>query len=240
MRRLIPLHLVALIAAFATVIPTHAAHAAVPRDAEISPSATPTAAVASDSPEPPLTAPSLRPTPLPTSIAPIRPVDMRVLAIGDSVMLGAKGCLEKLGYVVDAEGSRRPSAVALELGLRRTKLPRRIVIHTGTNGGATVADLDRIVHSIGLGHQIVFVTVQLPDHSKYSFEARTNAAIASVAARVPYVRVADWHTWSDDHEGLTYADGIHLPPAGCRAFAWVVASTLRFSFADSLRSFVLR
>jgi hypothetical protein len=152
---------------------------------------------------------------------------MRVYAIGDSVMLGAKSCLETRGYTVDAQGSRRASAVAIELGLRRTKLPRRVVIHTGTNGGATVADLERIVRVIGPGHEIVFVTVQLPDHSKYSFEGRTNDAIETVVKRSPSLHVADWHAWSDEHPGLTYGDGIHLPPAGCRAFSYVVASALR-------------
>ena len=175
------------------------------------------------------------PSPGPTSVTATatpstptaRPTDMRVFAIGDSVMLGARPCLERLGYQVDALGSRRPDAVAMELTSRRAHLPWRIVVHTGTNGGATEDDLTRIVRAIGPGHQIVLVTVQLPDHTKYTFENRTNDAIAAIAQRYPFVRVADWHAWSDAHAGLTYADGIHLPPAGCRAFSWVVSSSVR-------------
>jgi len=198
-----------------------AAHAATTNDIEPPPS--PMASVL------PSVTPSALPstTPTPSPVTPSRPADKRVYAIGDSVMLGAKSCLEKLGYTVDAQGSRRASAVAMELGLRHTKLPRRVVVHTGTNGGATVADFERIVRAIGPGHEIVLVTVQLPDHSKYSYEDRTNQAIATVAKRFPFVHVADWNSVSDERSGLTYGDGIHLPPAGCRAFSSVVASALR-------------
>jgi hypothetical protein len=74
---------------------------------------------------------------------------------------------------------------------------------------------------------VILVTVQLPENGKYSFELRTNTAIRTVARLFPNVRVADWNSWSNVHPGLTYGDGIHLPPAGCRAFALVVASALR-------------
>lgn len=231
MTRLRARALTVMLATAGALVSTAPAQAAVPGDLVITPTAaaSPTPSASGDSPEPSPSAPTAPPSPQ----APARPVDMRVYAIGDSVMLGAKACLEKLGYVVNAAGSRRPSAVAEELGLRRTKLPRRVVVHTGTNGGATVTDLENIVQAIGPGHEITFVTVQLPDHSKYSFEARTNAYIKSVAARFPFVHVADWHAWSDEHTGLTYADGIHLPPAGCRAFAYVISSTLHHTLADT-------
>jgi lysophospholipase L1-like esterase len=150
-----------------------------------------------------------------------------VYAIGDSVMLGARSCLEKRGYVVNAQGSRQASAVATVLRHRRDRLPANVVVHTGTNGGATAADLRRIVKAVGPGHEIYFVTVQLPENGKYTFEARTNAAIEKVAKRFPNVHVADWNKRSNGHGRLTYGDGIHLPPAGCRAFAHVVADALR-------------
>lgn len=190
------------------------------------PSPSPSASPTGDTPVPGPTEPSSlpeSPAARPTPVAP-RP---GVYAIGDSVMLGARSCLELRGYDVNALGSRRPSAVLAELASRRHRLPADVVVHTGTNGGATVPDLARIVRAIGPAHEVVLVTVQLPENGRYSFELRTNIAIRTVARMFPNVHVADWNSWSNVHPGLTYGDGIHLPPAGCRAFAYVVASTLR-------------
>jgi hypothetical protein len=151
------------------------------------------------------------------------PVDpSEVLAIGDSVMLGARSCLQDRGFTVDAAGSRRPWAVADELRAAG-RLPRHVVVHTGTNGGATRKDIRRIVRAIGPMHQIVLLTVQLPDDTtRYTFEDRTNRAIRAVAARYPNVHVADWNDASGRHPGWTWGDGIHLTPKGCLGFTRVV------------------
>lgn len=156
------------------------------------------------------------------------PVDPReVFAIGDSVMLGAKSCLENRGFTVDATGSRQAWAVASELR-SSSILPRQIVVHTGTNGGATRKDIRRIVQAVGPLHQIVFLTVQLPNNTtRYTFEDRTNRAIRAVAARYPNVHVADWNEASGRHPGWTWGDGIHLTPKGCAGFTRVVTRALR-------------
>lgn len=161
----------------------------------------------------------------PARATPVNPE--QVLAIGDSVMLGARSCLQDRGYRVDAKGSRQPWAVAAELR-RAGNLPRQVVVHTGTNGGASRKDIRRIVQAIGPLHQIVFLTVQLPnDTTRYTFEDRTNKAIRAVAAKYPYVHVADWNDASDRHPGWTWGDGIHLTPKGCKGFTRVVTKALR-------------
>ena len=49
-------------------------------------------------------------------------------ALGDSVMLGAKDVMKRLGRVVDAEETGRPTAV------RPSSFPPENVVYLGTNG----------------------------------------------------------------------------------------------------------
>lgn len=153
--------------------------------------------------------------------------EAKVFAIGDSVMLGAEPCLENHGYDVDARGSRRVAAVAQELAAKAT-LPRQVIVHTGTNGGADPPDLDKVMRVVGSRQQIIWVTVQLPDNTgRYTFEESTNAAIRALPRLYPNAHVADWNALSNDHPGWTWGDGIHLTPDGCRGFARMVANEVR-------------
>lgn len=150
-----------------------------------------------------------------------------VLAIGDSVMLGAQPCMEARGYDVDALGSRQASGA--ESALRAAApLPPQVIVHTGTNGGADRSDLAAIMDAIGRGPDVIWVTIQLPDGtSRYTFEESTNRAIRSMPRRYPNAFVADWNALSDEHPGWTWGDGIHLTPDGCRGYTRMLARALR-------------
>lgn len=156
------------------------------------------------------------------------PYQGRVFAIGDSVMLGAKSCLEERGIMVDALGSRQVAA-ATETLRSRPHLPRRVVVHTGTNGGVYPEDLDRMMRVLKDRAVVVFVTIQLPDiYSRYTYEKRTNRAIRDLPSRYPNVRVVDWNAAAQAHlRTWFWSDQIHLPPAGCRAFARMVDREVR-------------
>lgn len=144
----------------------------------------------------------------------------RIFAIGDSVMIGARPCLEARDYIVDAVGSRQISAGIDTLRARRSSLPSRVVVHLGTNGGAYPADLDRVVKAIGRKRLIIFVTIQLPNnYSRYTFEERTNSAIRELSQRYNNVRVFDWNSISDSRPHLFWADGFHVNPTGCASYA---------------------
>src|SRR6202008_986119 len=115
-----------------------------------------------------------------------------VLAIGDSVMLGARGALQGAIPVcaVTANVSRQfhnlPGTLA---GYRdRGQLPSTIVIHLGTNGTVSAGDLDAAMQ-IAEGRRVVFVNVWVPR----SWEGQSNAAINDGAARGG-ARVADWRS----------------------------------------------
>jgi len=150
-----------------------------------------------------------------------------VFAIGDSVMLGARPCLQQRGYVVDAQGSRQVLAGAQTLAAMNS-LPRWVVTHFGTNGGLDDSGLDAVMEVLGSQRHVIMMTVQLPDGTdRYTFEARTNDAIRRMPARYPNVQVVDWNKASSTHPEWTWADGIHLTPSGCKAFAALLEPAVR-------------
>ncbi|MFM8893906.1 MAG: hypothetical protein ACKOE2_00695 [Actinomycetales bacterium] len=151
-----------------------------------------------------------------------------VLAIGDSVMLGAKRCLTDLGIEVDAKGNRRISAGIDTLRTKAARIPRRVVVHLGANGGALPRELDRLMEVLGPDRRVYLLTIQLPDdRSRYSFEERTNAAIARLPHRYRNAYVLDWNRLSDSVDGLLGGDHRHLTNAGCAAYAAMVDEHVR-------------
>ncbi|MCA0329697.1 MAG: hypothetical protein LCI03_07305 [Actinobacteria bacterium] len=149
-------------------------------------------------------------------------------AIGDSVMMGARRCLEPKAWTVDAVGSRQADAVADNLWARRGHLPRVIVVHTGTNAGVDQRQFDRIMRVVGNRITVVWVTVQLPETPRYTREDSTNRVIRSSVPRHLNARLADWNAVSFPHRHQwMWGDGIHLTPAGCTAYARLVDRVAR-------------
>lgn len=156
-----------------------------------------------------------------------------VYAIGDSVMLGARPCMQQRGYVVDAKGSRQVYAGAETLAALPT-LPRWVVTHFGTNGGLDDRGLDALMAVLGPRRHVIMMTVQLPDGTdRYTFENRTNEAIRRMPTRYPNVKVVDWNKASTAHPEWTWGDGIHLTPAGCKAFTALLEPAVRQPLAET-------
>lgn len=148
--------------------------------------------------------------------------------IGDSVLLGARTCVAAKGWAYDAKGSRQPPAVRDILASMGMRVPHLVAVHVGTNGGVTDAQIDAIMKVLGPKRIVVWVTIQLPDDGRYSHEARSNLSIRQAAVRYPNARLADWNAKSESHLSTwTWADHIHLQPAGCRAFATLIDSVGR-------------
>ena len=147
-----------------------------------------------------------------------------VLAIGDSVMLGARPALLSAipGILVDANVSRQfhDGPGVLRSYRDRGALPASLVVHLGTNGTVSAADLDAIMQ-VAAGRRVVFVNVRVPR----SWEAQSNAAIAAGVARWPNARLADWHTVSA-RPGYLAGDGFHVTNAGAAAYAAMVRAAL--------------
>lgn len=200
--------------------------------ATATPSATPTESVAPTEAIPTSTSiPTIVPTPVPTAPPeppapppppPPPPSDAPILAIGDSVLIGAAPYLGVVGTVeVDAEIGRQAYTVLSDLRARQAagRIPPVVIIHVGDNGVVTTTMLDEMVKAAG-DSKVIFVTIRVGRE----WEAGNNEAIRSMPARWgANVRVADWNAASAGHPEYFISDGIHLLGAGAQVFANVIA-----------------
>ena len=141
-----------------------------------------------------------------------------VLAIGDSVMLGAARELTARGATVDAMKSRSVRQ-ALEI-VNYLKSIRRlgsiVVIHLGTNSTTSTAVLDEIMTSLADVPLVLFLTVHVPSEPRQSIN---NRLINALPARYGNVKVLDWFTIAGQYPEYLYSDQTHLRPAGARFYS---------------------
>lgn len=141
-----------------------------------------------------------------------------VLAIGDSVMLGAARELSARGATVDAMKSRSVRQ-ALEI-VNYLKSIRRlgsiVVIHLGTNSTTSTAVLDEIMTSLSETPLVLFLTVHVPSEPRQSIN---NRLINSLPSRYGNVKVLDWYSVAQQYPEYLYSDKTHLRPAGARFYA---------------------
>jgi lysophospholipase L1-like esterase len=149
----------------------------------------------------------------------------RTFAIGDSVMLGAKPELEKRGITVSATVSRRlDDGISILRSMRADgTLPKRVVVHLGTNGLITSSQFAQLMDVLSKTPVVVVLTMKEPR----SWEGANNAVIRTGVKGHPNVRLLDWHWWGNRNPGWFWDDGIHLRPEGASAYARLVAKKLR-------------
>lgn len=162
------------------------------------------------------------PSPTPSSY------DGPVLALGDSVMLGAATCMTPLGIKVDAAESRSFYAGADILTARAEadRLPDRVVVHLGTNGPIATADLASLVTALD-GHEVYWINVHLPELADYYYADEVNGLLEEQAEMLDNLHVIDWDATAEEHPGWLYSDGTHLTPKGCAGFARMVDDAVR-------------
>lgn len=143
-------------------------------------------------------------------------------AVGDSVMLGAKGQLLARGFsAVNAVTSRQSYVAPGLLRKRASRLPQDVVIHLGTNGSIPMSVCRSMVDAVGPGHHVFLVTVHVPQ----KWQKADNDVIRACAAAYPArrVHVIDWHAAAKAHPSWLYADQTHLKPAGAAGYARLIA-----------------
>jgi peptidoglycan/LPS O-acetylase OafA/YrhL len=149
-----------------------------------------------------------------------------VLAIGDSVMLGAQQSLEATipNMYVDAKVSRQfwDATVVLTFYRDHGLLPPRIVVHMGTNGAFTDSQFDDLMHVVG-NRQVFFVNAREPR----TWEGEVNERLAADVQKYKNAHLLDWHKWSDPHPDWFVSDGIHLTGAGAAGYAVFIHSHLQ-------------
>jgi peptidoglycan/LPS O-acetylase OafA/YrhL len=149
----------------------------------------------------------------------------RILALGDSVMLGCSSELRAAldGHArVDATVGRQIDDTIGDLQrLRRHhKLPRTIVIQVGNNGPLWFRDLVRLRRAMHGIPDVVVVNVR----NATSWQDESNNAIVGWLHDWPAAHLADWYGRSTSK---MLSDGTHPYPYACRIYARVIAETLR-------------
>ncbi|MDA2988628.1 MAG: hypothetical protein O2815_06070 [Actinomycetota bacterium] len=162
--------------------------------------------------------------------------DLDAIAIGDSVMLGAKSQLRDRGVdVVDAAVSRQAATGPGLLRKRGGKLPEHVVVHLGTNGTYTLKMCKELVRTAGKQRRVYLVTVKVPR----KWESVNNDMLRSCdgAFRSDRVVLLDWNAAATKNPSYLYADGVHLRPEGARAFARMIERAVtapRAPYSDRL------
>ena len=141
-----------------------------------------------------------------------------VLAIGDSVMLGAANVLTQRGVTVDAVKSR-PYRQALEIANYMKSVNRLgsvVVVHLGTNNTVDEKTLDEIMVPLRDVPLVLFVTVHVPSEVRQN---TNNRRINELPARYENVKVLDWYAIATAHPEYLYSDKIHIRPEGQKVYA---------------------
>ncbi len=148
-----------------------------------------------------------------------------VLAIGDSVMLGAATDLaDTLGgdTTVNAKEGRQATEYpgVIDDYRKKGELPDTVVLQVGNNGPVYYDELAAIRDALqGVGN-VYLVNVEVPR----SWEGEVNGELGSFVKSWPQARLVDWY--DTVQSGMTY-DGIHLNPSGQTAYTSLIAGAVR-------------
>ena len=186
-------------------VPTATAAAAPAQPTAVAPS--PTVVPGQTTLPPPSTAP-------PTTIL----QDIPILALGESVMLGAKPVLEDRGIRTFAEVSKGPEWELEQLNLAKTRyrIKLGVVIQLGTNGTVTRPEYDAILKELTDVPRVVVMTVKAPK----PWIDGNNAIIRALPDSYPNVVVLDWQARAEEISGhLSGSDGgVHLSDDTAKQF----------------------
>jgi peptidoglycan/LPS O-acetylase OafA/YrhL len=151
--------------------------------------------------------------------------DQPMTGVGDSVMLGASGALDKaFDITVDAAVSRQSKEIEQRIYERQAagQLDDVVVIHAGTNGTAYWDDLKATLETLK-DRQVVLVTVRTPN----VWMDDSNRNIRGMANQFDNVRIADWELASRGHREYFVVDGTHLTTEGIKAYVDTIRTALK-------------
>jgi peptidoglycan/LPS O-acetylase OafA/YrhL len=181
---------------------------------------TSTTTVATPAPTQPGNAPT---TPTTPTVPPPAP---QVTAIGDSVMLGAKGALETKipGIHVDAAVSRQfGNGIDIIRQLKDTgQLSPVVVIGLGTNGTITDGHMAALQQLLADRQRVIFLNLKVPR----SWEAGDNAVIQKWVPQFGNAVLINWNGEGSLHPEFFYDDHIHLNTAGRTRYADLIAAQI--------------
>jgi peptidoglycan/LPS O-acetylase OafA/YrhL/lysophospholipase L1-like esterase len=156
--------------------------------------------------------------------------DVKVTAVGDSVMKGAAIALkQKLGHYLGGNHVTINAEECRSFGLacdilskykQNKNLGDVVVIHLGTNNSSIPKrEFSKLMEVLSDRSLILFLTVK---SDKTKICENVNATLAELVKEVPNARILDWKTLADEHPEYFYSDRTHLRPDGAKFYAATV------------------
>lgn len=151
----------------------------------------------------------------------------RIVALGDSVMIGAEQKLAGRlgpGFSMSAEvGRQADEFVAIAQRLKREgHAPEAMIVQMGNNGPLYGEDMEALQKATSEVGELFLID----DHAPVSWIEESNRALAEAARDWPHTTLIDWKSVADAHEDLLW-DGIHLTPAAAGLYARLVSKAVR-------------
>jgi hypothetical protein len=158
-----------------------------------------------------------------TGAAPLPPG--KILAIGDSVMLGCtKALRQRIGprLTVDAAISRQVEDLVERLQTYRANgvLPDTVIAQLGDNGPVWYRDLVSLRGVLSKVPRVVLVNARIDR----SWQGEVVSEVGRFQRGWRQSRLANWYAHSTD---AMLQDGVHPAASGCRIYAGVVVTALR-------------
>ncbi|GBG96490.1 acyltransferase family protein [Lactococcus termiticola] len=151
---------------------------------------------------------------------------MKVLAVGDSVMVAGSADLQEAfpNMQIDAAVGRQaldgPSVLTSLLA--KTPKPDAILIGLGTNGPLEQADIDGIMKLAG-DKPVYWINLHVPTRP---WESGNNSLIQANLKTYKNLHLVDWHGTSNGQTGWFYSDDIHPQGPGAVAYTKLVVNDL--------------
>jgi peptidoglycan/LPS O-acetylase OafA/YrhL len=151
----------------------------------------------------------------------------RIVAFGDSVMIGAKEKLAtRLGprFSMNARVGRQADEF-VDLARRLKRSGSRIdalIIQMGDNGPLYGDEMEALRRATSEVSELFLIN----DHAPVSWVDESNHALAEADATWPHTTLIDWGSVAAAHENLLW-DGIHLTPGGAGVYTRLIAHAVR-------------
>jgi peptidoglycan/LPS O-acetylase OafA/YrhL len=144
---------------------------------------------------------------------------------GDSVILGIRHVLE-MNHPIALINARvgRQAPELLEVMLRDgSMVPNStVVFNIGNNNALTRAQVIAIFEAVKAAPQRIVVNTAVPR----PWREANNALVNEIGAKYPNTVIVRWDQISDGHPEYFAPDGVHLVPAGARAYVAAISSYL--------------
>ncbi|MEY2631519.1 MAG: hypothetical protein RIR00_173, partial [Pseudomonadota bacterium] len=152
--------------------------------------------------------------------------DIRITALGDSVMLGARPVLTRRLPIVTLDAEVGRQGIDVLKAVRRLgesgELADIVLIHIGSNGYIFEQNLKQILHFLQDRKQVVFVNIHA---DRYWVEAN-NALLRKYQAMYDNITLIDWNGAAEGHPEYFVKDGVHLTDKGMLAYAEMIRVAL--------------